>query len=58
MPICNPDVIGIELVDTLTTNFDAGNRLAGIHNRLNKLFNLLGHLRNGLADRSSDMIGD
>ena len=58
MPICNPDVVGIELVDTLTANFDAGNRLTGIHDRLNELFNLLRHLRNGLADRSPDMIGD
>ena len=58
MPVRDPDVVGIAFVGTLSVNLHAGDGLAGSNDGLNQAFHLFGDLRNGLANRAPDMVGD
>lgn len=58
MPVGDPDAILVGAVGPLAVDFDAGDGLAGTHNRPDELFHLIGHFRDRLAYRPSNVIGD
>ena len=58
VPIRDPDVVGVEAVGSLPTDFHACDGLAAEQHGFNKLLDLFGDLRNGFPNRSADMIGD
>jgi hypothetical protein len=58
MPVGNPDPVRVELVGSLSVNFHARDRLSCAHDGLKNFFDLIGDLRNRLANRAPDMVGD
>src|SRR5450759_415436 len=55
MPIGDPKPF-VGLVSALTSNLDAGHRIAGIHDRTDDAFDRLGQRRYAIPNRASQMI--
>src|SRR4029453_253737 len=56
MPVRYPNMVSVAFVRLLSANFDAGNRLAGPHDGIDDLFDLFRNCRNGVANRSANMV--
>jgi hypothetical protein len=56
MPVRYPDVVGVAFIGFLSANLDAGYRLAGPHDGVDHLFDLVRNRRNGIANRSANMV--
>src|SRR5262245_5779709 len=56
MPVRYPDVVGVAFVGFLSATLDADNRLARPHDGIDHLFDLVRNRRNGIANRSADMV--
>src|SRR5271170_1795671 len=58
MPVGDPDTLGIRSVWPLAVDLDSSDRLARTQDRSHNMFHLLGDTRNGLTNRSSNMVRD
>ena len=52
------DAFRVAAVRSLAIDLYAGDRLPGLQNCRNDMFDLFGNLRDGIPHRSADMIGD
>jgi len=58
VPVCNPDVVGVEFVRSLPAHLDARDWLSSAHDSFNNFFDLICNLWNSFANRLPDVVGD